>query len=186
MKVLTTHLVCLLTALTGPGGPLSAAEPAGDNPFDPATVPVERYRAMWEKSPFVAETSAAPKSGGLAERYVLAGMASIQNEPVIFVLDRQSLSRLVVTRTPNPDGLALVSLDDGSAPKLARVTIRLGDEQGVIRYDPAALDSVNQAQTAATNVPVPSETAQAAIEGKTPPPRGSRIIIRKKKINLSN
>lgn len=188
MRIFITYLLFLLTVLTGSSGWLSAADPTENNSFDPALVSVERYRGIWEKSPFVAETPALPKTGGLAQRYVLAGMATLQNEPVIFVLDRQSLARLVVTRRPNPGGLVLVSLDDESDPKLARVTIRLGDEQGVIRYDPTALNSVNQDQTAAptTNVPVPPETAQAATGGKTPTPRGVRVIVRKKKINLSN
>ncbi len=173
-------------------GNASAGEP---EVFAPPANPAERYRSVWEKSPFVAETPAtAQKQGpGLSQRFVLAGMATLNDEPLIFVLDRQSLARIVVTKKSGAAGLQLVSIDSNTDPKQASATVRLGAEQDVIRYDLAALQSVTQSadqSEAKSPSPVPSATPEGVLpisSGTKPqnspaPPRPARVI--KRPINL--
>jgi len=163
-------------------GPFSwAGDPAAA--FNPATHPVERYQHIWEKSPFVTEAPVVRESGGLAQRFLLTGVASLQNQPVIFVLDRQSLSRLVVTGVRNQQGLELVSVESQTDPKQSCATIRLGTEQAVIRYDPAALQGVNQLPETQKTTGAGPATAPAPANAA---PRAVKVIKRSKPINLAN
>lgn len=165
-------------ALVSPVLPAGEAEEI----FNPASHHVQRYQHIWEKSPFVTEAPAVQETGGLSQRFALTGVATLRDQPVIFVLDRSSLSRLVLTTTPNPQGLALVSVDSPSDPKQSRAIIRLGTEQGVIRYDLAALQSVNPS----SENPQPTTPALGQAPDPTSPvPRPTKVITRKK-ITLTN
>ncbi len=164
---------------------LPAAESEGA--FKPAAHPVERYQHIWEKSPFVTEAPVIQESGGLAQRFALTGVASLQNQPMVFVLDRQSLSRLVVTSVRNQQGLELVSVEGQGDPKQSTAIIRLGTEQAVIRYDLAALQSVNPSpeNPSPAAAPQPVEAAVPQTRTTNSPPRALRVIRRSKPINLT-
>lgn len=153
--------------------------------FDPPAAQAERYRSVWEKAPFAAWAPAAspPQGASLSQRFVLAGMATLNDEPLIFVLDRQSLARIVVTKKGDASGLRLVSVDSNSDPKQASATVRLGAEQDVIHYDLATLQSVTQSadQAAAKNSggapPIaPNPDTQAQVLPAAGPPRNTRVI----------
>lgn len=167
-----------------------AALAAGDQEtFAPPVLKLEQYRHIWEKSPFVAEAAVVKEpGGGLAQRFVLTGLATLRNEPVVFVLDRQSLARLVVSRESKPGGLEVISVENNNDPKQASATLRLGNEQGVIRYDLAALQSINQSPenaepnkpsaTVAAPSPDASAPTSATPASATPPPRPNKVIKR--------
>lgn len=166
---------------------LTALLPAGwaGESFAPKPFAAERYRHLWEKSPFVTESAALPSSGSLSQRFVLTGVASLGDKPVIFVLDRASLTRMLVSTEKNALGLELVSVASHHDPRQASATIRLGADQAVIQYDPAALQNVNPP-------PEPSKTAQASAPATsaqpTPPNRPPvpvKRVIRKDTVNLT-
>lgn len=166
---------------------VSAASLPADEEFAPKVYDAERYREIWEKSPFVAVVAQTPSSEGLAQRFALTGTATLEDRPVIFVLDRKDLTRQVVTEEPNPEGIVLVSVQDPSDFKSAQATIKLGAEQAVIRYDLAAMQNVNQNPQPG---PVPNMTTGPAVRTSpgsvpTPPPRRTRVIRRPRPINLN-
>ncbi|MEI6337372.1 MAG: hypothetical protein WCQ57_02165 [Verrucomicrobiota bacterium] len=175
--------VIFSAALLALSGRILLASDAGEA-FNPAVHPAQRYQHIWEKSPFVTAAPVVQESGGLAQRFALTGVASVQNQPVIFVLDRQSLSRLVVTGVRNQQGLELVSVENQTDPEQSRATIRLGMEQTVIRYDVAALQGVNPLSE--NPKPAPADAAVTSMQAAPKPaPRGVRVITRKP-INLTN
>jgi hypothetical protein len=164
---------------------------ADDDSFAPQVHGPERYRQIWEKSPFIAAAPISATSGGLADRFVLTGMASLLNRPVIFVLDRKGLSRQMVTKEPNFEGVVLVSVEEKTDPKESRATIRLGSEQAVIRYDLAALQGVNQNTEGAPggNPAAPTQTSTVSNQaqaGANPVPRPIRVFRRPSPIKLTN
>ncbi len=191
-----------LAVLVLSGTFLQAGEIEPGTPFAPSKYDAERYRHIWEKSPFVTEAPAAlQQSAGLAQRFILTGAASLQDQPIIFVLDRTSLTRLMVTKEVNQQGLVLVSLKEEANPQKSQATIRLGSEEGVIRYDPAAVLSVNKASTAAASRSAndPGVAAAPSLPNRpsndpgmvapagtaTPPPAGARSV-RRPRIQMNN
>lgn len=169
--------------------------------FAPQSHALDRYRHIWEKSPFVAETPVAKQSAGLEQRFVLTGVASLSDKPMIFVLDRTSLTRMVVSAERNAQGVQLVSVESNHDPKQAAATIRLGAEQATIRYDVAALQNINAAPEnpkaaragAAPKTPPPvtaansSTTADPALaNGASGPPVPVKRVVRKSLINIVN
>jgi len=187
MNARSLHLLAaamLATATASPGGEAETGEL-----FSPSVHQADRYQHIWKKSPFVTETPVVQQSGGLAERFALTGIAMLQNQPVIFVLDRQSLSRSVITKEPNPSGLALVSVQTNTDPKQSQATIRLGSEQALIHYDLAALQNVNQnpeAAAAKTTAANPAAETLQAQAGTNAAPSRVRVIQRPRPIKLSN
>lgn len=187
----------IFAAFYGVSCAVLSAQEAPANTYAPEQYETERYRHLWEKSPFVTEKPVVTeKSGGLAQRFVLTGVASMQDQPIIFVLDRQSLARVTVTNEPNQMGLSLVSVQPNNDPKQSLATIRLGAEEGIIRYDLAALESVNKTSesgeprppvVSSPSAPPPAEARPANAQTNTNmPPLPARTIRRPRAINLNN
>jgi hypothetical protein len=177
MKLMVIILVALgfsLFSWAGDGG--------GESGYAPQTRDVDRYRLIWERSPFVVGQP-APASEGSAGRFALTGMAALQDEPVVFVLDRKSLSRVMVTREPNSMGMSLVSVQRDADPLKSEAIIRVGPEQIRIAYDPEAM------KTPDVSPALPSQQTVSANEASAPAsgvPRPARTIRRPTTIKLTN
>lgn len=165
---------------------VNAQEAAPKPAFAPENRDVDRYRHIWEKSPFVTETKVVQQTGALSERFILTGVASLQDEPVIFVLDRKSLVRLMVTKEPNADGLSLISVQRVEDPKQAMATIQLASEQGVIKYDTVAMTAVNQGGNAEAKPGSGQPVASAEQNPTNTVPGASRTIRRIRPIKITN
>lgn len=157
--------------------------------FSPAPVDVERYRALWERSPFVLPARAAAPVSALAQRFTLTGVAFLADDPIVFLLDRQSSARLMLRLNDPQNGLLLVSVENSSDPKQASALIRLGSEQAVVRYDPSALQApaappsatqTAQAGTAPQESPAVAQNAPANGE----PPPAARTLKRRPIIRI--
>jgi len=122
----------------GPTPTVEAKAPAG--PVSPA-FPLSRYAVLWEKSPFQLESIAPPtESAGLAQRFVLVGIAQVDGEQLVYVRERATQqSHTVKKSAANGVGLLLVQVDE-SKNKLAdaSATIKLGTEVGTIKFDAVA------------------------------------------------
>lgn len=135
---------------TAPAKPLDekqAAEPteaeaptarqATDEDVTPPPFPVSRYATLWERSPFQLESIAPPtQSEGLAQRYALTGIAQINNEPIIFLLERATQLRHMLDKKTNTAGLSLVQIDMKDKYAESTAVVRQGEEVGVVKFDP--------------------------------------------------
>ncbi len=118
-----------------PGEPV-AGEAAADDVIAPA-FPVSRYAVLWERSPFQLESIAPPEvSAGLAQQYALTGIAEINNEPIVFLLERTTQLRHMLDKKTNTAGLSLVQIDMKEKYGDSTAVIRKGAEVGVVKFEP--------------------------------------------------
>lgn len=163
----------------------------GGEEFAPKPFGLARYEHIWTQSPFVVESPVVQTSAGLEQRFVLTGVATINSTSVVFLLDRKSLTRLMVASgaKDNPQNIQLVSVQPNADPKLASATIRLGAEQGTVRYDPAGLQAAPEPakSTASADAAKKSDppTTQAAPAASPGAPVSIRIL-RRPPINLNH
>ena len=135
----------------------------------PEPFPVSRYASLWENSPFQNESIAPPQqSEGLAQRFVLGGILRENGEPVVWVRERATQQSYKVTRkATNNLGLSLVATSEPVEKQSdATATIRLGGEQGVIKFDTAAAGSV-------PGVAMPPPMARPAMPTPLRPPQAA-------------
>jgi hypothetical protein len=119
------------TVVAGQDAPLDDAVDSG--PVPPA-FPLSRYRTMWEKSPFQLKSEAPPEmSEGLAQRYVLTGIAEIDGEPIVFLMERASQNRVMVRREGGEINLVEINIESKYSDSSA--VIRRGGEVGVVNFD---------------------------------------------------
>ncbi len=124
-----------------------AQEPAG---FVPETHDLAFYRAIWERSPFVARTADAAAQGpALAQRFALTGLATVGDRQLVFLLDRNTLTRVVVGNGKDQSGVQIVSIQNPDRLKEADVTIRLGNEEATLKYDPGVGQLAGEAPASA-------------------------------------
>jgi len=177
-----TGLICTLV-LFGKSTATAQEEP----PFQPATHALERYQRIWERSPFVVETKIVEESAGLAQRFALTGMAMIDGAPVAFLLDRNSLARIIVAPGRESQGIELVSVDQQSDARNSSAVIKLGAEQASLRFDAESLHgTAGAAAVPAGAAPDPSagmNPAMAAgnqptVSPAQPPNTPTRVIRR--------
>lgn len=131
--------------------------------FVPETHELTYYRAIWEKSPFVARSADAAAQGpALAQRFALTGLATLGDRQLVFLLDRNTLTRVVVGNGKDQSGVQIVSIQNPDRLKESAVTIRLGNEEATLKYDPGVAQVANQ----------PAPTASGGGQGRPPGPPG--------------
>jgi len=170
---------CVLLALfAAGGGGLRAQEAPAAVGFAPETYDISRYEHIWKQSPFYLETTVMKVSDGLEKRFALTGIAKVGGKPMAFLLDRSSQLTIAVSPEANKEGLELLSILQNPDPRHSNATIRLGNEQAVIQFDPATLATTG----AGGAVNVPQEQQEASVANGNPangsPPRPVRVIRR--------
>lgn len=177
-----------------------AQEPTG---FAPESRELSYYRIIWEKSPFVARTAdTAPQGPALAQRFALTGLATLGDRQLVFLLDRNTLTRVVVGNGKDQSGIQIISIQNPDRLKEASVTIRLGNEEAALKYDPGVALAANQSAQPApagpgggppggpgnganlNTPPPPGQTASQAQTGGNPPPANRQL--RRRLINFGN
>ncbi|PWU07625.1 MAG: hypothetical protein C5B47_05850 [Verrucomicrobia bacterium] len=111
--------------------------------YVPENFPEERYQHIWIRKPFSPPTPQAPtvQAEGIEQLYVLSGLLKIGEEWTAFVQDRKSLKRHSVSGIANEIGLQLVSVKEGAEAPI--VTLKSGQQIGVIRFDPSITHRAN-------------------------------------------
>jgi hypothetical protein len=177
---------------------VALAQEAAD--FTPETHDLTFYRAIWEKSPFVARTADTAQQGpALAQRFALTGLATLGDRQLIFLLDRNTLTRVVVGNGKDQLGVQIVSIQNPERLKEAAVTIRLGNEEATLKYDPGVAAVANQPAQPAPggqgrppgspgmggnpNSGQPPQQVTAQNSGAPAPPQSNRQI-RRRQINF--
>lgn len=101
--------------------------------------PVSRYEPVWERSPFQVESTAPPpESAALSQSYALTGIAQINGDPIIFILDRATQMRHMIDKKKGFNDLSLVQVEVQKEYAKSTATIRKGGEVGVIQFDAVA------------------------------------------------
>ncbi len=145
-----TVRIPVLVALLASGGfpPLGAAEPDAAG-FDPKMPGLKSFETIWQRSPFIVETVAVQTTEGLATRYAIVGIASIANQPVVFMMDKNNSGdpvrgRFVVSKgRPSADGIELVSVAVDRDPRKSSVVLKQAGRQAVLTYEATQLGSFN-------------------------------------------
>ena len=162
-------------------GSAENAEATSDD-LVPPPFPVDRYEALWKRSPFQLESVAPPvESAGLAQRYALTGLAEIGGEPIAFLMERATQQRMMVKKEGGESGLSLVQVDVVTEKsENSSATIRQGAEVGVLKFDagpappmaPQPMMAPAMPQAAAPMAPQPPQAIPAAqIPGQPMPPQ---------------
>lgn len=153
---------------------LIAATALAEESYAPSNVELSRYEHIWQRSPFVVETQVVEESAGLAQRFALTGVAMINRSPVVFLLDRNSLARVVVSETRPAQGIELISVDQQTDARNSSAVIKLGAEQASLRFDSDFLASTGASGGEAAAIPaapVNGVAQDAARNPSQPPPR---------------
>ncbi len=105
----------------------------------PPPFPLSRYTSLWEHSPFQLESIALPsESAGLAQKYALTGIAQVNGEPIVFLLDRATQVRHMLDKKTNSDGLSLVQVNMEKKSDDSTAVVRQAGELGVVKFDATA------------------------------------------------
>lgn len=95
------------------------------------------FQALLDRSPFSLPT--AEESSPLADRYTLTGAMRLDGEALVFVLDKNTQLRHMVSKVPNKENIALVEYLSDPDPRRMRATIKVNGEIATITYaEPAA------------------------------------------------
>lgn len=147
----------LLCALFAVGAAQSGfSQDSGQEAFAPEMGGIDQFKFVWEKSPFVRKSEVVKDSQGLAQQYSLAAIAQINNEAKVFLIERNSLKRIMIPSENESLQLVSVSMDRDLTKSSA--VIKRGDEQASITYDNNLL-----AQTPSAAVNPAAQAAQAAM-----------------------
>ncbi|MEO8204732.1 MAG: hypothetical protein ABI615_01030 [Chthoniobacterales bacterium] len=178
-------LLLLLAVVVLPAA--SAEEPAITQvdaipPRDPAA-----FSALFAKSPFVMAT--ASEQSPISQRYVITGTVKIGDDARVFLLDKTTQNRLMISKTQADGPVSLISLQSNSDPTQVRATIRAGSETGVVGFaksQPVVVASKEKepataAALAAAIAPPAAANNRAPL--KTTP---ERIVVRKNPIPRSS
>jgi len=105
----------------------------------PKDYPIERYRAVWEKSPFEIVTPPPPpkpkESPQFAKTLSVAGVIEIGDLKNVTIFDRASGEYFVLGPKKTHQGIRMVSVVNDIDPKKVKVKIAKGKNEGTIGFD---------------------------------------------------
>ena len=166
---------------------------------DPWTQPrdLSQFQFLLDRSPFSLPT--AEESSPIADRYTLTGVVSINGEPMVFVLDKTTQERHMITKTPNKLDMGLVDYLPDPDPRRMHATIKINGQIATLSYSepvavqgqqPAAPQNMgpapqNQNPTAVVNLPPGQVLAAGAPPNMQQPNAQSpqRRVIRRRIIS---
>ncbi len=161
----------MFLALFVMGGQPGFSADAGAEKFAPETYPIDRYQQIWKRSPFIKETESVTQSAGLATKYGLVGMSSLNKLPIVFLWDKNEAdavkSRFMVSKA-KPDAahnIELISVTMDKDPRKSTAIIKQGAEQASLTFDASAL----QPTGATASMPSPGYPGIPLPSGQVPP-----------------
>jgi len=138
---------------------LAAAALATAQDDAPWTQPRElaAFQALLDRSPFSLPT--AEESSPLADRFTLTGAVAIDGAPIVFVLDKTTQIRHMISKTPNKENMALVEYLPDPDPRRMRASIKVNGQVATISF---AEPTAQQGQPTAPNPAMPGSPASAS------------------------
>lgn len=131
MKSIRAILIFLLVSR------LSVAAETPDLDSEPWLRPrsMENFKSLLERSPFSLPT--AEENTAIADRFVLTGAATINETPVVFVLDKNTQNRLMLEKFSSSDSSSkdqLLELFQDADPKNLRASVQIEGQRTEIRF----------------------------------------------------
>jgi len=112
---------------------------------------------------------------------MLTGAMVVDGEPLVFIFDRTTQVRQMISKAPNAQGIALIDYLPDPNSQIFRATIRAGSEIGTIAFSQPAQDSTQtpppQAAVAPQVAPVPTMSNSAPQQSPSPQRRVIRRAI---------
>lgn len=159
---------------------------------DPWTQPrnLSQFQFLLDRSPFSLPT--AEETSPIADRYTLTGAASLNGEPMVFVLDKTTQEHHMLSKTPNTLGMGLVEYLPDPDPRHMRATVKINGQLATISYsEPATVQGQqpgvaqnpgmappNQNPTAVVNPP-PGQVVAAGMQQPNAQAPPTRVIRRR-------
>jgi hypothetical protein len=156
MKSIRAILIFLLVSR------LSVAAETPDLDSEPWLRPrsMENFKSLLERSPFSLPT--AEENTAIAERFVLTGAATINETPVVFVLDKNTQNRLMLEKLSSSDNAGkdqLLELFQDADPKNLRASVQIEGQRTEIRFSETSFEPPSgqpmPPQANAPNQPMP-------------------------------
>jgi len=137
---------------------------------------MEKFQVLLNRSPFSLPT--AEESAPVAERFFLTGAATINNEAVVFVLDKNTQVRHMLGNKPDAANNQLLDYKPDADPKNMSARIRIEGQETTIRYAELPAENPQLPQQAGAPPQPPGAAAvQPANNNGNEPPR--RVIRRR-------
>jgi hypothetical protein len=96
---------------------------------------MDRFKSLLDRSPFSLPT--AEESAPVADRFFLTGMATINDQPVVFVFDKNTQNRLMLEKVEDPMNQTkdrLLEIFQDPDPKNLRATVQIEGQRAEIRF----------------------------------------------------
>ena len=93
---------------------------------------MENFQVLLNRSPFSLPT--AEESAPSADRFFLTGAATIDNEPVVFILDKNTQARHMVGKKPDSANNQLLDYQPSADIKNMSARVRIEGQEALIRY----------------------------------------------------
>jgi len=131
-------LPIFILALLAAGGPLFAGDETA------AEVPLTRYQAMIDKSPFALATAPptpAPEKAeaSFAQAFYIAGMAQLPAGDLVTIFSKDAQQSFSLQVGESFSGITLTSVAWSAEVGKSKATLKKGNEFGEIGFDEAAL-----------------------------------------------
>ena len=125
---------------------------------------IENFKSLMDRSPFSLPT--AEETAGVADRFFLTGMATIDEKPVVFVFDKNTQNRLMLSKLEGSENQSrdmLLEVFQSPDPKNLRASVQIEGQRTEIRFSDTAF-------TSPAGEPMPMPT-QPGIPGQPMPPQ---------------
>ena len=154
---------------------------------------MENFKSLLERSPFSLPT--AEENTAIAERFVLTGAATINETPVVFVLDKNTQNRLMLEKSNSSDSSSkdqLLELFQDADPKNLRASVQIEGQRTEIRFSETSFEPPSgqpmPPQANAPNQPMPpmppAPPLQPAVQpGNNANAQPPRRVIRRRVIS---
>ena len=151
---------------------------------------MDKFQVLLDRSPFSLPT--AEESAPMAERFSLTGSATINDEPVVFIVDKNTQNRLMLGKDPDISGNVLLEYLPDLNPQKMKASIRIDGQVTTVAYAEVAGDQpqvvpVPMVPNASQPPPGPQQPP-AAVNPAQPqnPSQPPRRVIRRRVISGQN
>jgi hypothetical protein len=103
---------------------------------------MEKFQILLDRSPFSLPT--AEESAPMAERFSITGAATINEEPVVFIVDKNTQNRLMLGKNPDSSGNVLLEYLPDLNPQKMKASIRIDGQVTTVAYAEVAADQQQQ------------------------------------------
>ncbi|GAB4179116.1 MAG: hypothetical protein Fur0032_19730 [Terrimicrobiaceae bacterium] len=128
-------------------------------PSPPTPVPARdfsKFEFLMTRSPFSLPT--AEEKSPMGDRYAITGAASWDGQQRIFIVDKTSQERLIISSEPNKLNMSLLEFLPDGDPRRMRARVKIGSEVATLEFAEMAPSA------GASAIPIPGQAVQLGIQ----------------------